>query len=269
MGQPLDRARTPGHTRGRDLCPRRTGEPGALADERASTETRVRESDDSRRSRAGATRRIRPRNVDCERFRIDSRARQPMVRPRANVGAVGTVRGVAVRIERAVQSTPRRLSANRGGPADIRSRGPPPDALIVTQAATHTTVFDVRAFRRVGRFVMYRSASGASTERQDPTDARLGHRRQHRHATSGATAPRRMRRVHERPHLRAGARPRARLHPLPVHRTAAGAADHPLGHPIPARKRSPGKPGRTHRRPGDCTRRALVPGCKDRRPAGR
>ena len=135
MGQSMDPSRTLGHTRGRDLCPRRTGEPGALADERASTETRVRESDDSRWSRSGANRRIRPRSVDFERFRIDSHTRQPMVRPRANIGAVGTVRGVAVRIERAVQSTPRRLSANRGGSADIRSRGPTPDALIAPQAA--------------------------------------------------------------------------------------------------------------------------------------
>ena len=139
MGQSMDRARTLGHTRGRDLCPRRTGELGALADERASTETRVCESDDSRWSRSGANRRIRPRSVDFERFRIDSHTRQPMVRPRTNIGAVGTVRGVAVRIERAVQSTPPRLSANRGDSADIRSRGPTPDALIAPQAATHTT----------------------------------------------------------------------------------------------------------------------------------
>ena len=137
MGQSMDPSRTLGHTRGRDLCPRRTGEPGALADERASTETRVRESDDSRWSRTGANRRIRPRSVDFERFRIDSHTRQPMVRSRTNIGAVGTVRGVAVRIERAVQSTPRRLSANRGGSADIRSRGPTPGALIAPQAATH------------------------------------------------------------------------------------------------------------------------------------
>ena len=136
MGQSMDPSRTLGDTRGRDLCPRRTGEPGALADERASAETRVRESDDSRWSRPGANRRIRPCSADFERFRIDSHTRQPMVRPRTNIGAVGTVRGVAVRIERAVQSTPRRLSANRGGSADIRSRGPTPDALIAPQAAT-------------------------------------------------------------------------------------------------------------------------------------
>ena len=137
MGQSMDRARALGHTCGRGLLPRRTGELGALADERASTETRMRESDDSRWSRSGANRRIRPRCVDFERFRIDSHVRQPMVRPRTNIGAVGTVRGVAIRIERAVQSTPRRLSANRGGSADIRSRGPTPDALIAP-AGRHT-----------------------------------------------------------------------------------------------------------------------------------
>ena len=139
----MGRARTLGHPRGGDLCPRRAGEPGALANERASTETRVRESDDSRRSRAGANRRTRPRGIDFERFRIDSHARQPVVRSRTNIGVVGTVRGVAVRIECAVQSTPRRLSANRSSPADIRSRGPTPDALMApnSEAPSAVSVF--------------------------------------------------------------------------------------------------------------------------------
>ena len=136
----MGRARTPGHPRGGDLCPRRTGKPGALANECASTETRVRESDDSRWSRAGANRRIRPRGIDFERFRIDSQGRQPVVRSRTNIGAVGTFRGVAVRIERAVQSTPRRLSANRSGPADIRSRGPTPGALMAPNSGASSAV---------------------------------------------------------------------------------------------------------------------------------
>lgn len=163
----MDRARTPGHPRGRDLCPRRAGEPGALADKRASTGTRVRESDDTRRYRAGANRRIRPRINGCERLRIDSCARQPVVRPRTNIGAVGPVCGVAVRIERTVQSAPRRFPANRHGCAGIC----PPDALIEALVRAHTAALDssrhlLRRRRRTERSWYRRQAVTDSPSRR-------------------------------------------------------------------------------------------------------
>ena len=177
-----------GHTRGRDVFPRGAGEPGALADDRASAGPRVCSSDDPRRSRAGVGRRHRSRAVDLERARADSRARQPVVRPSTDIGSVGAVRGLALRIERAVQSTPRRLPPDQGGPAGIRSGGPTTGALKRrAQARTHAAGAPLatapcgprsRGFGLVGGVVSfaiaYRVTGRSRTLERDPGRRGLG-----------------------------------------------------------------------------------------------